>query len=85
MSEIEDVEFYGRAVRTGEMSLAEAAVGLAARRGAGLSAVGAEYLISAWIPVREQYESLLEQALRNVSGTRNSPAAAPPRGSGVEH
>ncbi|MFF3160210.1 hypothetical protein [Streptomyces sp. NPDC057910] len=71
MSEMEDLEFYGGAVKVGEMSLAAAAAGLAAAGGGRITAIGAEYLISAWIPARREYEARVMQALLNAFGVED--------------
>lgn len=56
MSQIDDIEFYGRAVEAGEMPLAQAVQLLAQASNGGLTLLGAELAIEDWDGARERLE-----------------------------
>jgi hypothetical protein len=66
MAQVDDIEFYGRAVAAGEMELSVARDCLVEASQGGLTAVGAEDCLNRWQDARGLYRRELDRAVRGL-------------------
>lgn len=71
MALIDDIEFYGRAVDAGDMTLNAASHALAEASNGGLTLVGAETSIRDWQNIRPQLERQHADTVDAVRALRN--------------
>lgn len=71
MAQIDDIEFYGRAVNAGEMTRDEAVTKLVAASHGGLTRLSAEDLITNWQNTRRRYEEEHNRAFHGIAAAEN--------------
>lgn len=81
MALVDDIEFYGAAVDSGEMNRQEAVKALADASKGGLTEYGAEDTIRNWKTCRRDYQAGAENAWRGLTAALNQLYQLPSRSS----
>ncbi|MFB7763594.1 hypothetical protein [Streptomyces xiamenensis] len=80
MALVDDIEFYGHLVESGEMSRAAAAAALAEASRGGLTLFGAGTAIDGWSSARKSHEDMDNAAFHNLAAIRNGRGPHPSSG-----